>query len=174
MMRVPVLILVSCVSLGSSTIAQSDPKRSVRVRAEIVDPAGKPIDGVGIVAGSIGDLLTQDALENPVARSDGQGRIDCGVSFPFEADGNINTRGFALFAKTGYSTTRVTTLTSPYYTAWGTQSTSETNRDLGRIVMYPAGSLSGIVRGVDGRPLAGERRNVFRGRAEGHRDRTQG
>lgn len=139
--------------------AQSVAAGKVRLHAVVVDSVGRPLAGVKMIVGKAGKLSTAAALEKPAATSDEKGRIECRLpSNPVSGQfGYPGVQRYALFAKPGYSAVRCPTVMNVYYNMWGMQSGAGSNRDLGRIVMHPAGVLTGVVRGARGRPLAGVR-----------------
>ena len=140
-------------ALGQSVGA----RKGAKLDAQIVDASGVPIEGVGMVTGLLGELATEAALTTPLARTNQWGWIDCVVPPDPKARKGFDIRMFALFAKPGYSTVRVVRPLPIHATSWGADFSLGLRHHLGRIVMHPAGTLSGMVRGVNGRPLSGAR-----------------
>ncbi|MCB9889701.1 MAG: carboxypeptidase regulatory-like domain-containing protein [Planctomycetes bacterium] len=143
-------------SLTLAVPGQAGSGSSPEIKMQLVDRNGKPLAGVGITIGKTGDLRTEDALTRPTATSDGQGQLRVSLPKTEAADPYRSTIMFGLVAKRGYTTTRIALGNNQYYyTPWGGYSYSGGDRDLGRIVLEPAGTLKGRVRGQGGRPLAG-------------------
>jgi protocatechuate 3,4-dioxygenase beta subunit len=142
---------------GAKKVGETGEVGTMRITAQFVDAGQRPLAGVGMLFGEDTTLFTTRALERGIIRSDAQGRIDVQVPAIESVGPYVSVQRFALFAKPGYSTVRVSVPSVQYYyTPWGgRQRAGSTDRDLGQITMLPAGALSGVVRGGDGRPLAG-------------------
>jgi len=151
------LSLLLSLGLGPTLGAQAEGKKEVHLRTRVVDASGQGIAGVGVIWGPAGSLRTADALRNPIAVSDAEGVISFRAAGPPPDIGYMATPLCGLFAKRGYSTIRVSTNSAIMGIPWGAGPAHYLSGITDKVVMRPAGTLSGMVRGADGRPLRGGR-----------------
>ena len=114
------------------------------VRGEVVDEHGAPIVGAAFYRGNLHDATLIGKPQEPLARTDANGRLR--VTIPATPVG-------------------VTRATTGRFEAPGRASrwvrirgiTSAETVDLGRVVLPKGVSITGLVRGSDGKPVAGAR-----------------
>ena len=147
---------VRVLSLCATLSAVADPVAAqvepVRVRLEVVDVAGRPLEGVGMILGFEQDLRTDLALERPLARSDERGSITYVLPDP----GRVEVPGvprFVLLARRGYATAKIVVRAAGLVAA-GLPAARGTV-DMGRVVLVTGRPMTGVVRGEEGRPLPG-------------------
>ena len=143
-------------SVAMAQAANAEPQ-TVPVRVSLVDNAGRPIAGAGVIVGKSTELYTDDALTKPVTRSDAEGRIRFQTP-PYVYRDSTSRADFVMIAHPRFATIRLPLSTGGYnYTPWGAVPKTSSTYDLGRITMLPGEKITGLVRGKRRRPLAGAR-----------------
>src|SRR5262245_7911632 len=147
-----VLLGLSLTTLLGAQEASTPPKASpLHVRATVCNAAGQPLGDAGIVIGPADVITTTEALSRPQAKSAGNGTLELEVPV---APRDVYTATALLIAAPGKVAFCVPNL--PVLIHRGAVH-DECVLDLGEIRLPDGFTLSGRVRGPDGKPIRGAR-----------------
>ncbi len=144
-------MLNTVVALLSLVAVPQDRRDSFTVRGRVVDGAGAPLTGAGVVVGRDLELRTEDARKRPQVRTAKDGRF----AIEFAKNGAAPLWNRALAVSLAGHSSMIVAPCGEY--GWNAR---YDEHEIGDLVLVPTGDVQGFVRSRSGRGIRGARVRV--------------